>query len=94
MMLNPHKPFLLQMRAAARACTNPEYRAVMLTAADRLDERLSAFIKTMTSAALIDLNGDWAYLYRLYLNLPDEGDPAPLSGAPEATQFETQRKAA
>lgn len=86
--------FLRKIRDAAKACSNIDYRGAMFLAADHLDTQISIFAHDPTEENMRYLVGKWANAARILKNMPLEGEPAPLSGAPTATVFATERLAA
>jgi hypothetical protein len=80
----PATNFVKDLRDAAMACSNIEYRQELREQATALRQhiiRLEAFPSVDNMAAL---NGAWARATVLLKNVPPEGTPDPLSGAPEA----------
>lgn len=82
------KSFLLELRDAAKGCSNIDYRALLRGAADNLEIDIEHFSNFPTTDALTVLNGSWAYAARVLSNLPAEGTPAPLAGSPEPTRLD------
>lgn len=79
--------FLKKLRDAARECTKPEYRQLLLDTADRLDQAIADLWGWPTEENMKALNGAWANADRVYCNRPEEGTPAPLSGSPEPARL-------
>lgn len=78
---------LKEFSEAMRQCSNVEYSGAMKQISDNCLLWLETFYLHPTSENLKNLNGAWALATRLLKNTPPEGNPAPLSGAPEATRL-------
>lgn len=90
---------VLKLRTAAIKATSPEGRDTFHLFASNLERAITDFAMAPTENNLIALNGAWAIAERVAKTIPPEGDPAPLSGSPDAPawdgcQVETERKAA
>lgn len=79
--------FLKELRDAAKACSNIDYRALIKQSADSLQWAIAVFARDPTKQNMIDLNGAWANAAKILKEIPPEGDPAPLAGAPEAAKL-------
>ena len=79
--------FLKQLRDAAATCTKPQYKLMLKQAADHLDDSISGLFTWPSTDNMIKLNSAWAYAQRVLNDVPDEGTPAPLAGAPEAARL-------
>jgi len=79
--------FLLKMRNTAAECSNVEYRSVLRNAADHLDRCIYQFCSYKDEDSMRALNGAWAYADSVLKNTPPEGNPAPVSGAPEPARL-------
>jgi hypothetical protein len=79
--------FLLQLRDAAKDCSNVDYRAKLRQAADSVDVAIRKFAADSTQERMIDLNGAWSHAQRVLKNVPPEGEPAPVGGAPEPAKL-------
>lgn len=75
--------FVKQLRDAAMACSNVDYRALLRTEADSIDMLIDHFVDYPTSKNLERLNGAWARATRVLENVPPEAPPAPQAGSPE-----------
>lgn len=78
---------IAEFAAAERVCSHVDYRAVMKEARHNLVICVENFQLHSTEDNLRCLNSAWAFCVRLFKNLPPEGSPAPLSGAPEAARL-------
>lgn len=83
--MNPS--FLKTLRDRASQCSNVEYRAVLRQAADSVQHTVRMLSLFPTVDRMQDLNGAWASAQRILDNTPAEGDPAPVSGAPEVARL-------
>jgi hypothetical protein len=81
--------FLKQLREAARTCSNVEYRDQLKAAADEVERAAYGFYMDICAARMVILNGAWANAVRILKNVPPEGDPSPVTGAPEAARLAT-----
>jgi hypothetical protein len=88
------KTMLLQLREAARTCSNVKYRLALQMVADELAGRIAVFADKMDAPALTALNGTWANATRLLADLPPEGSPDPTSGDADSPIVEQRRMAA
>jgi hypothetical protein len=79
--------FLLKLREAAAECSNIDYRAMLRGQADQVQRLILMLQNNPTEETMRALNGVWALAERSYKNLPPEGTPAPLSGAPEPARL-------
>lgn len=78
---------LLKLRSAAQEVSDVTYRAAMRQGADELFTAVDALHQMPTDENMRTLQGCWAVAHRLLKNIPPEGTPAPLSGAPEPARL-------
>jgi hypothetical protein len=78
---------LAQLGEVARNCSNLEYREFARSAVHEVSEAVKVMHAFPDAESLRLLNGAWAKAARIYSNLPPEGAPAPLAGAPEAARL-------
>lgn len=78
---------LVQLAEAARRCSNLDYQAVMRTAVQEVSDAVKTMHAFPDAESLRALNAAWAKADRIYKNIPPEGAPAPLAGAPEAARL-------
>lgn len=76
--------FLKQLRDAAAACTNPDYKARLKLAADELQAAINGLHAEPDEDNMKYLNGLWALAHRVLKNTPHEADPQPPSAIPHA----------
>lgn len=81
------KSILLQIREAARECSNMNYRLELHSAASAIQDAVKHLLIDVTEENLRALNGAWAHGVRVLKNVPPEGEPAPLAGAPESAKL-------
>jgi hypothetical protein len=74
---------LLELREAAKNCSNVAYRTLLRNAADALEARIATFNTELSDDALRMLNCDWMNSIRLLREVPPEGNPAPVAPAVE-----------
>lgn len=90
-MIEPNddnQSLLFALREAKRTCANKQWRAMLDEAANLLDAATRLFVRENTKAAMIALNGAWAYAERILKEAPPVVDPQPpLAGAPEAARL-------
>lgn len=79
--------FLKELRERARVCSNPAYRDLLQEAANMVDNAVNELFEDVTTENMVRLNGAWAYAQAILKQTPDEGTPAPLSGAPEPARL-------
>lgn len=86
--------FVFKLREAAKNCSNAQFRILLRADADEFAARCGDFYVDPTEKNLGLLIGCWAKGKRTLREMPPEGTPAPVSGAPAATVFATERLAA
>ena len=79
--------FLLELREAAKQCSNLEYKKSLVDAGDRLHEAQLGFQLTGTTEAMTLLNCEWAYAVRVLKGIPPEASPDPFSGDVEPARL-------
>lgn len=78
------KTFLLELRDAAKQCSNLQYRELLKTAADRIQFRLDQIFHEPTQENMVTLNGAWARAVAVLRDVPPEAEPTPpVSSAAE-----------
>lgn len=75
---------LLELREAAKVCSNVDYRFQLKNTADRLQAALGTLYTNPTDYNMTRVNCLWASAVRLLKNVPPEGDPAPVSDVVDA----------
>jgi hypothetical protein len=79
--------FLKKLRDAAAQCSNIEYRVLLRDSADRVAYLIADLQRDPTEENMQALNSAWAFAERVYNNMPPEGTPAPIAGAPEPARL-------
>ena len=82
---------ILKLRTAVIKATTPSGRDMFHMFASQLEQAVTDFTLTPTENNLIALNGAWSIAKRVAKTIPPEGDPAPLSGSPDAPTWDTGR---
>jgi hypothetical protein len=85
---------LLQLRDAAKKCSNPEWQVGLRKLADDLNDSTVLFYTDPTAERLITVNGLWARGEWLLKNVPPEAEPTPPQTLFGDTQGNVMRKAA
>ena len=75
---------VLKLRTAAIKATSMASRDTFHMFASTLERAITDFAMAPTENNLIELNGAWALAHRIAKLIPPEGDPAPMSGSPDA----------
>lgn len=80
---------LLELRDAAKACSNVDYRFQLRSTADRLQAALGTLYTNPTDYNMTRVNCLWTSACRLLANVPPEGNPAPVNDAVDAEPMRT-----
>lgn len=74
---------LLELREAAKQCSNVEYRVMLKNTADDIEHYINLVKEHPDNNTMMLLNCMWSQGERLLKNVPPEGSPAPVTDAME-----------
>lgn len=74
---------LLELRNAAKACSNAAYADVLRASSDWLQTCITRLAADATTENMVSLNGAWARAERVLNEVPPEAEPTPPQSVAE-----------